>query len=205
MAKAYKIETDRLIIRCYEPADASLLLEAISDSIAHLKLWMPWAQKEPTTLAAKIELLRKFRGNFDLEKDFTFGVFNKAQDVLIGSTGLHTRTDDLAREIGYWVNTNFLNQGYATEIVSALTKVGFELEGLDRIEIHCATDNIKSQRIPQKLDFKLEATLERRMTNASGQLSDCSIFTMFKKDYDKSPIKFMTLKAFDVVGQTINI
>ena len=75
--KVYKIETDRLIIRCYQPSDASLFSEAINTSLENLKLFMPWAKQKPTSLIEKEILLTKFKADFDAEKDFTFGIFNK--------------------------------------------------------------------------------------------------------------------------------
>ena len=57
----YRIETERLVIRCYEPRDASLLKEAIDSSLEHLRPWMPWAHQEPQTLEQKMELIRRFR------------------------------------------------------------------------------------------------------------------------------------------------
>ena len=37
---------------------------------------MPWAEQEPTEVEAKVELLRSFRGRFDLGQDFTYGIFD---------------------------------------------------------------------------------------------------------------------------------
>ena len=47
----YRIETDRLTIRCWEPRDAPLLKQAVDASLDHLRPWMPWARDEPTPLA----------------------------------------------------------------------------------------------------------------------------------------------------------
>ncbi len=52
---AYKIETERLIIRCYEPKDAQKLKLAIDESIEHLSPWMPWAKNEPETIEQKVK------------------------------------------------------------------------------------------------------------------------------------------------------
>ncbi len=203
MAKAYKIETERLIIRCYQPTDATMLQDAITESLDHLLPWMPWAKNEPETLDAKIERLRLFRGQFDLGHDYVFGIFDKTESELIGSTGLHIKVENNAREIGYWISVKHIKQGYALEAVSALTKVGFETEQLSRIEIHCAPDNIRSQAIPKKLGYQLEATLKNRTTDTSGNLRDVMIWTMFKTDYEESIIKDFKLKAFDVIGRKI--
>lgn len=37
---------------------------------------MPWAEQEPTDVEAKVQLLRGFRGKFDLGQDFTYGIFD---------------------------------------------------------------------------------------------------------------------------------
>ena len=49
--------------------------------------------------------------------------------------GLHTRVGDGAFEIGYWVRADAVRQGIATTVAGALTRVGIELGGADRIEI----------------------------------------------------------------------
>src|SRR5262245_41910016 len=98
---AYRIETERLVVRCYQPADAPLLKAAIDASLDWLRPWMPWAQNEPRPVAEKVSLLRQFRGAFDLGQDFPYGVFNPEETELLGSCGLHLRVGPDAREIGY--------------------------------------------------------------------------------------------------------
>lgn len=203
-AKIYKIETDRLIIRCYKPKDAPLLKKSIDESLKHLQPWLLWAKKEPETVQTKLDRLRKYRGQFDLGIDYVFGIFNKDEKVLIGSTGLHTRIDNNAREIGYWINVNYLKMGYATETVKALIKVGFEIEGLDRIEIRCSPNNLASQAIPKKIGFLLEATLKNRIRDSNGNLRDVMIWTMFKEAYFESDHTNFKLQAFDIVDNKIN-
>ena len=66
----YLIRTERLTIRCWDPRDAPLLKDALDTSLDHLRQWMPWAAREPTPLDEKVELLRSFRGRFDLGEDF---------------------------------------------------------------------------------------------------------------------------------------
>ncbi len=97
---AYRIQTDRLLIRCYSPEDAPKLKEAIDASLDHLRPWMPWAKDDPETLDAKVELLRRFRGNFDLGNDFIYGIFSPEDSVVLGGVGLHPRVGPNALEIG---------------------------------------------------------------------------------------------------------
>lgn len=205
MAKAYKIETERLIIRCFQPTDVLLVKQAIDNSLTELKLWMPWANNEPENIEQKVDRLRKFRGLFDLDQDYCFGVFNKTETELIGSTGLHTRQGPDAREIGYWLQTKYTRQGFATETVSALIKTAFDIEGILRVEIHCDPRNERSLSIPRRLGFMHEATLGKRLKGPDGVIRDKMIWTLFKNDYEDSGLKRFPLKAFNAINEAISI
>jgi RimJ/RimL family protein N-acetyltransferase len=200
---AYRIETERLVVRCYQPADAPLLKAAIDASLDSLLPWMPWAKEEPKPLHEKVSLLRRFRGLFDLGQDFIYGVFNSEETESRGSSGLHTRLGQDAREIGYWIHAAHTGQGLATELAAALTRVGFEIEKLHRIEIHCGPDNVRSMAVARKLGYVHEATLRERMTRPDGSKRDTMIWTLFAGDYPRSPAASAKLRAFDVVGQRV--
>ena len=200
LAKTYRIETERLVIRCYEPGDAPKLHEAITRSLDHLRPWLPWVQQEPKGPEARVNLIRLFRGQFDLGIDYAFGIFDKTEKDIIGSTGLHTRIGKNAREIGYWIDINHIGKGYATEAVSALVKTGFAIEGLSRIEIRCAPDNIRSQHVPEKLGFRMESIIKRSL---SDNMVDTMVWAMTKKDYESNPIRHIRIKTFDLAGRPI--
>lgn len=200
LAKTYRIETERLVIRCYEPDDAPKLHEAITRSLDHLRPWLPWVQQEPKPPEARAGLVRLFRGQFDLGLDYAFGIFDKMEKKLIGSTGLHTRIGKNAREIGYWIGVDHIGNGYATEAVSALVKTAFGIEGVSRIEIRCAPENTRSQHVPEKLGFKMENVVKRVLYENT---VETMIWSMTKKDYASSLIRHVQIKAFDLTGNAI--
>jgi RimJ/RimL family protein N-acetyltransferase len=200
---AYRIITKRLIIRCYNPEDAGLLAQSISESVDHLKPWMPWAHEEPESIETKINRLRRFRANFDLDEEYVYGVFDPEEIELIGGTGLHPRVGHKALEIGYWINVNHLNQGYATETAGALTKVGFEINRVKRMEIHCLPNNVASASIPKKLGYLHEATLRKRQPNEKEELNDTMIWSMLKEEYESSTLKDLPIKVYNAVGNQI--
>jgi len=200
LARTYRIETERLVIRCYEPGDAPKLHEAITRSLDHLRPWLPWVQQEPKTLDARAGLIRLFRGQFDMGLDYAFGIFDPTEKTLIGSTGLHPRIGKNAREIGYWIDVGHIGNGYATEAVSALVKTGFAIEGLSRIEIRCAPENTRSQHVPEKLGFRMENIVKRMLYE---NMVETMIWSMTKKDYAASPIRHREIKAFDLTGSRL--
>ena len=200
---AYRIETERLVIRCYDPKDAPYLQKSIQESVEHLRPWMPWVKTEPEELQVKIERLREFRANFDLGKNYIYAIFDPKETELIGGTGLHPRVGSNAFEIGYWINVNHVNKGYATEISAALTKVAFEIEHVNRVEIHCDPKNIKSAAIPKKLGYVYEATLRNRTENIEGEPIDSMIWSILREEYLKSPAAKAKIIAYDVFGNNI--
>lgn len=200
LSPAYRIETERTLLRCWQPEDAPLLLEAVSSSLDHLRPWMPWAEKEPTPLHEKVALLRRWRGRFDLDEDYTFAVFSPDERTVLGSAGLHKRLSGNALEIGYWIRADRINRGLATEISAALSKIAFLVYRVDRVEIHCDPANVRSAAIPRKLGFLHEALLRRRVLDAHGVARDTDVWTLFRDDLPDSPVSDSNIRVYDARG-----
>jgi len=198
----YRIETERLVIRCHEPRDARLVKEAIDSSLEHLRPFMPWVDDEPQTLEEKVALCHRFRAAFDSGDDFVYGIFARDEKEQLGGTGLHPRVGPGGLEIGYWIRTSATRRGLATESTAALTRVAFEVCGADRVEIRIDPRNEASFGVPRALGFPVEATLRRRLPDRSGNpLRDVTIHTLFREDFD--PAIAPELRAFDAAGERI--
>lgn len=199
---AYHIETKRLVIRCYDPSEATMLAESVTESLDHLRPWMPWVHNEPEPIQEKVQRLKTFRGMFDLGQDYVYGIFNQDDTKLIGGTGLHTRLGESDLEIGYWIHKDFVNQGLVTESTGALVKVAFELIHIHRIEIHCDPANLASAAIPRKLGFTHEGTLRAKTRFLDGW-SDSMIWGLLDTEYPDSPSSKAEIRAFDADGQQV--
>ena len=197
--------TERLVARCWEPADAPLLKEAVDASLDHLRRWMPWAQSEPQTLEQKVQLLRTFRGQFDRGENFVYGLFSADESEVVGGSGLHPRErDDLSLEIGYWIRESATGRGYATEASAAIARVGLEVCGADRIEIRVDPANEVSAKVPRKLGFVEEARLRRRLISAPGEEPrDTLLFTLFRDALAGTPVASARVEAFDAAGTRV--
>jgi RimJ/RimL family protein N-acetyltransferase len=199
---AYRIETKRLLIRCYHPSDAPLLDQSISENVEHLRPWMPWVHSEPEPIAEKFARLKRFRGMFDLGQNYVYGIFNPEETKLLGGTGLHPRIGDEQMEIGYWIHRDYVNQGLITESTAALIKVAFELIQIHRIEIHCDPANVASAAVPRKLGFTHEGTLRAKTPFLTGW-SDSMVWGLLDTDYPESPASRAEIRVFDANGQQV--
>jgi len=193
---AYRIETERLVIRCYHPSDVQMLADSVRENVEHLKPWMPWVHAEPEPIEEKETRLKRFRGMFDLGQDYVYGIFNAQETRLLGGTGLHTRLGENQLEIGYWIHKDHVNQGFVTESTAALIKVAFEVVQVHRLEIHCDPGNFASAAVPGKLGFTHEGTL-RAKTRFLDRWSDSMIWGLLELEYPDSPAYKAEIKAFD--------
>ena len=200
---AYRIHTPRLVIRCWQPSDAPLLADAITASVDHLWPWMPWVHAEPEELEAKVQRLRSFRARFDTDQDYVYAIFNRDESEVVGGTGLHPRVGEAALEIGYWISARHVGRGYATEASAALSRVGFEVNGLERMEIRCDPLNVRSASVPRKLGYTLETTLRARVRGADGTLRDSMVWSLFRDGYPASPCAAAEVEAFDAAGRRL--
>ena len=165
---------------------------------------MPWAAEEPQPIEQKAELLRTFRGRFDLGEDFVYGVFTRDEREVVGGSGLHTRVGPGALEIGYWLRASRVGNGFVREAAAALTLVAFRVCGVDRVEIHVDPSNERSLRIPRALGFEEEAILRRRLPAGEGEAPrDSVVFALFADGLAGSPVADADLEAYDVLGRSI--
>lgn len=200
---AYRIVTERLVIRCWDPLDAASLKLAVDGSLPHLRPWVGWAAGEPTPLDQKVAWLRKNRGEFDLGLDYLYGVFSHDESEVVGGAGLHLRQGFSVREIGYWIGSAHTHKGYATEVTRALIRVGFEVDAASRIEIRCWPNNRRSRRIPEALGFVNEGTLRGLSRDTEGRPCDVDVFSLLRDDYECGRIPDTPLRALDVCGHDL--
>jgi RimJ/RimL family protein N-acetyltransferase len=164
---------------------------------------MPWAENEPQEVSEKVDLLRRFRGDFDLGQDYVYGIFGADETEVVGGTGLHVRQGDEAFEIGYWIRASRVRQGLATEAAAALTRVAFEVCGAERVEIRVDPRNEASLAIPRRLGYREEGTLRRRLLASAGPRRDATIFSLFEDEYAGTPSATARVDAFDAAGARV--
>ncbi len=201
---AYRIETPRLVLRAYSPSDAALRKEALDSSLAHLAA----SSRRPRVaepLDAHLEHARRCRGQFDLDQDQIFALFDTKERRLLGEVGLLTRAGPGARELGYWIRAEDTRKGLMTEAVRAVVRVAFDVLGVERLDIRCGVDNAASAGVAQKTGFVLEGTLRHRKNHPDEVASDDLAFSMLRDDFERSAAAHAPLRVFDVIGALIDL
>lgn len=152
MTQISPADSSHVRIRPYTEADEAALSAAIARSLDHLRPWVPFADREPLTVAERLRWIRQTRWEHQSGGDRNFGIFD-ADGALLGGCGLHDRIGPRAREVGYWVAVEQARRGIATEAVRQLVELAFAEPSMDRLEIHHDAENPASGRVAAKNGF----------------------------------------------------
>ena len=172
-----RISADRLDIREFGPADASLVREVLqcgewlplstalvetAEHPADVDWWLADAVHEPRRDRTGLNLMMLARNT----------------DRIVGWIYL-TAVDEYARsaEIGYGVRPHARGQGFATEALVAVSRWALTAGGLQRTWLSVSTDNLASLRVAQKAAFTLEGTLRRASREGDG-LHDVAVLAL---------------------------
>ena len=162
-------------------SDVDEYTEVQRASHEHLARFEGWAQPVPTAAASRawFELCRL---GWDTGHRFVYATYGE-DGGLVGSVGLHVLPSDYrAYSIGYWTVAPACGRGYATLGTAAVTWAAFQLDRVDRVEVHCDVANAVSARIPRRLGFELVGTTSRALT-APAQLGRDLVFACRRADH----------------------
>jgi RimJ/RimL family protein N-acetyltransferase len=137
------------------PAQAAELAQAVAETLADLRPWLPWAQGD-YGLADAEEFLAASEQGWESGTEFNYAI--RSGGELAGCIGLMTRIGADGLEIGYWVHAGHMRRGLATAAAAALTAEAFTLPGITRVEIRHDELNTASGGIPRRLGFTLVRT-----------------------------------------------
>ncbi|MGA9860230.1 MAG: GNAT family N-acetyltransferase [Solirubrobacteraceae bacterium] len=147
-----------LTLRRWTATDAPHLERAVTESVEHLRPWMPWAAEEPIGLRRRRQMIAGWEADWAEGGDVLMGIFLAGQ--IAGGCGLHRRIGPGGLEIGYWVHPAFLRRGLATGAAGLLAATTLDRPDISHVEIHHDKANHASAGVPRKLDFTLVAEVD---------------------------------------------
>jgi ribosomal-protein-serine acetyltransferase len=136
-------------LRRLRESDLEAVFQAVTESLDHLRPWMPWAAHYTRQSAA--EFLAKSARDWAAGSEYNYAIVTDR--ALAGGCSLMTRIGPGGLEIGYWVHQARTRRGLATAASAALVAQAFRLPGVDRVEIIHDELNVASGAVPGKLGF----------------------------------------------------
>lgn len=138
---------------------AQPIFDIVDKNRAHLRPWLPFVDRMQT-----VEFAQNFvKGAMQRNKDGNEYAFVIVVDEkVIGRIGVYKiDSQNKIGEIGYWLAEGVQGKGIVTRSCQAIIDFCFNELQLNRIEIKCGTENVKSMTIPEKLHFTKEGVLKQ--------------------------------------------
>ncbi len=173
------IEPD-ILLRLFEHRHADELSAFFHDNRAHLEAELPWLAQPFATddVHAYIQAgLDRFAHN----TGFRAGIWWRNQ--LAGCLSLHgLEWVDRKANLGYWLGANVQGHGIITKSCRMVIAYAFTELQLDRLEIQCAMDNVRSRQVAERVGFQLEGVL-RQSWRRQNQLVDLAVYGLLRSDW----------------------
>ena len=176
------LETERLVLRPYNQADAKRVQQMCGDpAVAATTLAIP----HPYPDGAAEQWIATHADSFRQGTEVVLAVTLKPAGTVVGSIGLSVNKKHRRGELGYMVAREHWHHGYCTEAARALTDYGFSILVLDRIQATHFPRNTASGRVMQKLGMTREGRLRQYVSNR-GTSEDVEMYSILRPEFEAS-------------------
>ena len=174
------IETQRLILRGWRPADLDDLYEYAKNPSMAMGGWKP------------LENIRQARRTLKsyIKEDDRWAVVLKESGKVIGQLRLYPDENrgqysarNSARLVNYALSEDYWGKGYMTEAVKRVVKYAFEEMNTELLGAFTTPDNIRSKRVIEKCGFQYEWTIAQGNKRYDGQVFDAVCYHILKSEY----------------------
>lgn len=162
---------------------AKPLFHTISENRKHLSEFLGWVENMQSVEDTR-QYLKTCELLYQEEKEVSFVIFYGEE--IVGRIGIHyINHQNKVGAIGYWLSKKLEGKGIITKSCEALLNYGFGELKLNRIEIKAATENYKSQAIPQRLHFTREGVL-RQAERINNSFVDLVLYSLLQSEWIES-------------------
>lgn len=166
-----------------ELSDAPDIFRIIDSQREYLRKWLPFVDYTKEVTDTRLFIISTL-DTPEKSRELTFVIHLDGKFVgLIGFKD--TDKSNKKTEIGYWLSEEYQKRGIVTQSVKRLMELAFEELGINRIQIKCATGNLPSKSIPQRLGFTLDGVERDGELLSDGVFTDLDVYSMLKSDFKK--------------------
>jgi ribosomal-protein-serine acetyltransferase len=182
--------TPRLVLRPFRRRDVESVLDAVHASMPELRRWLPWAHPRYGRSDA-LRFIRDSTAAWAEGRAFDFAI--RPQDdkgLHLGNISVwHTSRREQAAEMGYWIRSDAVRSGIATEAGARVLQVAFEELELHRVTLRIAVGNRGSERVAEKLGFVQEGMLRQEVL-VRGEWLDHSLWALLESEFRANRIRY---------------
>jgi ribosomal-protein-alanine N-acetyltransferase len=153
-----RVDAGEIYVRLLRPDDAPAQLDLLERNREFFRPFEPRRPPGQWSLEAQRDLLTATHERNARGEEFSFGVFRKEDDLLIGRVNL---TNIIRRAfqnayLGYYLDRAHNGRGHMTTAVGAVVGYALGPVRLHRVQAAVMPENTASVRVLQKVGFRLE-------------------------------------------------
>ena len=152
------VQTPRLRLRPYAPADAPDFFRLLNTHRARLRQSFPDRTNTIYNLAAAVRAVAGFARDWASGRFYVFGIWEQAGGAYLGDICLMPKPGQ-AGEIGYYLAPEAEGQGYAREALAGIVGFGFATIGCRRLFVRCYEDNPRAHAVAEAIGFRLVSSI----------------------------------------------
>jgi ribosomal-protein-serine acetyltransferase len=173
-----KIEQE-LTLELIEEKHTSAIFAMVDENRHHLRQWLPFVDRMQTVEFTKNFVSSTMQRNKNGD-EYAFVILVNGK--MVGRIGVYKiDAQNKIGEIGYWLVEAAQGKGITSKSCKALIDFCFDVLQLNRIEIKCGVENVKSQKIPERLNFTKEGTI-RDGELLYDEFIDLNLYSLLKAD-----------------------
>lgn len=182
-----KLESQRLELRCYQITDVPSIRAMLDANRERLRNEFPARVKRIDSTEDVEAFVWQVRQLWDVRDAFHFSIWEKQQQSYVGEVFIACMSWLVPKgDVGYFVVKQYEGQGMITEAVSAILPFAFDGLQMNKLQIRCPVDNLRSQRVAERSGFKIEGVLRNDHVNNDGHMPiDIVYYGMTPADYRK--------------------
>lgn len=181
-----RLETERLVLRCYGAGDGPMYYAVGRRNWTHLQRY----ESENVVLTPDSEegaevVVRELAAEWLARNCFFLGAFEKTSGEFVAQIYVGPVNWDLPEfEIGYFADVDHGGRGFVTEAVKAALGFVFEHLGAHRVSAVCDDTNVRSYRLVERCGFRREGLIRENRRDPDGAISGTLHYGLLRSEFE---------------------
>lgn len=184
-----RIETARLVLRCYQPGDGQWYYPMSQRNRHHLEQF----EAGNAVLAIQSEadaekIIQSFVAAWQAGEAYFLAALMRDTGEFVAQIYIGAVSHSLPEyEVGYFVDVGHEGKGYVTEAVRASLDFIFKYLNAHRVRLECDDTNLRSAHVAEQCGFVLEGHIRENRRWPDGTLSGTLHYGILRSEYLARP------------------
>lgn len=185
MDTTFRLETERLYLRCYQPEDSPWYFAMCQRNRAHLTRYE--SENVVMTVHSQAEaesVIQGFIEDWNADNCYFIGAFDRQTGEFAANIYAAPINRNLPEfEVGYFADVAHEGRGYVSEALQGALRMLFGDLQAQRVRLACDDTNQRSARVAERCGFTLEGHLRQTKRAADGTFSGTLLYGLLRSEY----------------------